>query len=100
MKGDVCLGTSKAACFGVALRSNAGFDRPLLAAKEISVVQTSQRRNAGRKTAGNLLVWTAPDGIKRARMRSLQISDKADRPWNGLAELGWIRRNIFSSFME
>jgi hypothetical protein len=26
----------------------------LLAAKEISVVQTSQRRNAGRETAGNL----------------------------------------------
>ena len=46
----------------------------------------------------SLLVWTAPDGIDCARMRSLQISDKGDRPWNRLAELGWTRRNIFSSF--
>ena len=43
--------------------------------------------------------WTAPDGIDCARMRSLQISNKGDRPWNRLAELAWIRRNIFSSFM-
>jgi len=40
---------------------------------------------------GHLLVWTAPDGIRRARMRSLQISVKGDRPWNRLAELVWIR---------
>src|SRR5436305_277404 len=40
-----------------------------------------------------LLVWTAPDGIKRARMRSLLISDKGGRPWNRLAELVWIRRS-------
>ena len=45
-----------------------------------------------------VLVWTAPDGIDCARMRSLQISDKGDRPWNRLAELGWTRRSIFSSF--
>ena len=43
--------------------------------------------------------WTAPDGIDCARMRSLQISNKGDRPWNRLAELAWTRRNIFSSFM-
>src|SRR4051812_3134889 len=47
-----------------------------------------------------VLVWTAPDGIKRARMRSLLISSKGDRPWNRLAELAWIRRNTFSSFTE
>src|SRR4051812_8129402 len=29
---------------------------------------------------------------------SLRISDKGDRPWSRLAELGWIRRNTFSSF--
>jgi hypothetical protein len=46
----------------------------------------------------SLLVWTAPDGIDCARMRSLQISDKGDRPWNRLTKLGWTRRNIFSSF--
>jgi len=46
-----------------------------------------------------MMVWTAPDGIDCARMRSLQISNKGDRPWNRLAELVWIRRNIFSSFM-
>src|SRR5215208_427316 len=45
-----------------------------------------------------LLEWTAPDGIERARMRSLQISDKGNRPWNRLAELGWTRRSTFSSF--
>ena len=45
-----------------------------------------------------LLVWTAPGGIDCARMRSLEISDKGDRPWDRLAESGWIRRNIFSSF--
>jgi hypothetical protein len=32
-------------------------------------------------------------------MRSLQISDKGDRPWNRLAELGWTRRNVSSNFM-
>src|SRR5215204_3623620 len=28
-------------------------------------------------------------------MRSLQISDKGDRLWNRLAELGWTRRSTF-----
>ena len=45
----------------------------------------------------HLLEWTAPDGIERARMRSLQISDKGNRPWNRLAELGWTRRSTFFS---
>jgi hypothetical protein len=45
-----------------------------------------------------VLGWTAPDGIDCARMRSLQISDRSDRPWNRLAELVWIRRSIFSNF--
>jgi len=44
-----------------------------------------------------LLVWTAPGGIGCARMRSVLISDKGDRPWTRLAELGWIRRSMFSS---
>jgi hypothetical protein len=47
-----------------------------------------------------MMVWTAPDGIDCARMRSLQISDNGDRPWNRLAELAWTRRSIFSSSME
>jgi hypothetical protein len=34
-----------------------------------------------------------------AKMRSLQISNKGDRPWNLLAELAWIHRNTFFSFM-
>ena len=47
-----------------------------------------------------LLVWTAPGGIECARLRSLLlISDKGDRPWNRLAELGWIRRSTFFSYM-
>jgi len=33
-----------------------------------------------------LLVWTAPDGIGCARVRSVLISDKGDRPWTRLAE--------------
>src|ERR1700674_2400711 len=37
--------------------------------------------------------WTAPDGIDCARMRSLQISDNGDRPWNRLAELAWTLRS-------
>jgi hypothetical protein len=37
-----------------------------------------------------VLVWTAPDGIDSARMRSPLISDKGGRPWNRLAGLGWI----------
>jgi len=41
-----------------------------------------------------------PYGIDCARMRSVKISDKGDRPWNRLAELEWIRRSIFSSFTE
>src|SRR5580704_11062019 len=45
-----------------------------------------------------MLGWTAPDGIQRARLRSLLISDKGDRPWAKLAELGWIRRSTFSNF--
>jgi hypothetical protein len=31
-----------------------------------------------------VLVWTAPDGIDCAKMRSLLISHKGDRPWNRL----------------
>jgi hypothetical protein len=46
-----------------------------------------------------LLVWTAPDGIDCARLRSLQISDKGDRPWTRLAELEWILQSMFFSFM-
>src|SRR3954452_9555901 len=46
----------------------------------------------------HLLEWTAPDGSEWARMRSVLISDKGDRPWNRLAELGWTRRSTFSSF--
>ena len=49
--------------------------------------------------AGRVLVWTASDGIERARMRSLLISDKGDRPWTKLAELEWIRRSTFSNYM-
>jgi hypothetical protein len=50
-------------------------------------------------TVASLLVWTAPGGIERARMRSLLlISDKGDRPWNRLSASEWIRRNTFSSF--
>jgi len=49
--------------------------------------------------SNGVMGWTAPDGIDCARMRSLQISNKGDRPWNRLAELAWTRRNIFSSFM-
>jgi len=45
-----------------------------------------------------LLVWTAPGGIGCARVRSVLISNKGDRPWTGLAELEWIRRSMFSSF--
>ncbi len=44
-----------------------------------------------------LLVWTAPGGIGCARMRSVLISDKGDRPWTRLAELEWIRRSMFFS---
>jgi len=44
-----------------------------------------------------LLVWTAPGGIGCARVRSVLISDKGDRPWTRLAELEWIRRSMFFS---
>jgi len=44
-----------------------------------------------------LLVWTAPGGIGCARMRSVLISNKGDRPWTRLAELEWIRRSMFFS---
>jgi len=42
------------------------------------------------------------DGPRRhrcAKVRSLLILDRGDRPWNRLAALAWIRRNTFSSFM-
>ena len=53
-----------------------------------------------RRHLAAMMVWTAPDGIDCARMRSLQISDNGDRPWNRLAELAWTRRSIFYSSME
>jgi len=52
-----------------------------------------------RRTSAKGVGVDGPDGIDCARMRSLQISNKGDRPWNRLAELAWIHRNIFSSFM-
>jgi hypothetical protein len=64
-------------------------------AREVARAQVGTARNLRA-----MLVWTAPDGIDCARMRSLQISDNGDRPWNRLAELAWTRRSIFSSFME
>ena len=63
-----------------------------------AVAQDTGRGDPPLATNRNLLEWTAPDGIERARMRSLQISDKGNRPWNRLAELGWTRRSTFSSF--
>jgi len=45
-----------------------------------------------------LLVWTAPGGIGCARVRSVLISNKGDRPWTRLPELEWTRRSMFSSF--
>ena len=42
-----------------------------------------------------MLGWTAPDGIKCARLRSLQISDRGDRPWNRLPELARTSKHIF-----
>ena len=33
-----------------------------------------------------------------ARMRSVLISNKGDRPWTRLAGLEWTRRSMFSSF--
>ena len=46
-----------------------------------------------------LLVWTAPGGIGCARVRSVLISDKGDRPWTRLAALEWTRRSMSFSFM-
>src|SRR3954470_15316225 len=63
-----------------------------------SLISQSKLAYRAGRTSFHLLEWTAPDGIERARMRSLQISDKGDRPWNRLAELGWTRRSTFSSF--
>jgi hypothetical protein len=40
-----------------------------------------------------------PDGIDCARMRSLLISYKGDRPWSKLAALEWTRRNTSFSCM-
>jgi len=40
-----------------------------------------------------LLVWTAPGGIGCARVRSVLISDKGDRPWTRLGRvLNWVFR--------
>src|SRR4051794_36278168 len=65
-----------------------GFKRPGI--RECRLKTPRDRANVGwrirAQKAGNLLVWTAPDGIKHARMRSFQISDKGNRPWNRLAE--------------
>ena len=65
-----------------------GLDRFYRQHARFVVAQTVHRNDPGVLLARNLLMWTAPDGIERARLRSLQISDKGDRPWNKLAELG------------
>ena len=66
-------------------------ENPTLTGRRFSPARVARKRQI-------LLVWTAPGGIDCARMRSLEISDKRGRPWNRLAESGWTRRNIFSSF--
>ena len=46
------------------------------------------------------LIWCwcgRPPTASGARMRSVLISDKGDRPWTRLAELEWIRRSMFFS---
>ena len=63
-----------------------------------AVVVSAHFLSFSTKSGVGVLGWTAPDGIDCARMRSLQISNKGDRPWNRLAGLAWTRRKIFSSF--
>ena len=46
-----------------------------------------------------MLVWTAPDGISRARMSSMQSQEPREPSVDRLSELGWIRRSTFSNFM-
>ncbi len=44
-----------------------------------------------------LLAWIAPDSIGCAKMRSVLISDKGNRPRTILAELKLTRRSMFSA---
>jgi len=64
-----------------------------------AVSATEFSDNLGLPAWVRLLVWTAPGGIGCARMRSVLISNRGDRPWNRLAELEWTRRSMFFSFM-
>src|SRR3954451_17912124 len=62
-----------------------------------SLIPQSKLARGDARMSFHPMEWTAPDGIECARMRSLQISDKGNRPWNRLAELGWTRRSTFSA---
>jgi len=44
-------------------------------------------------------MWTAADGIERARMRLLQISDKGDRPHQQMAEVA-VSRQMFQEILR
>jgi hypothetical protein len=72
-------------------------DRPPIAIR-LNIIAKS-RQNVSQLLI-HLSVLPSPDGIECARLRSLLISDKGDRPWSRLAELGWTRRSTFSSSME
>ena len=91
-------GTARSA----ALRKPMNSSLALHAAADHDVFQHIQCREQRRGAMALVvvLVWTAARRHRRARMRSLLISDKGGRPWIMLAESGWIRRSMFSSFME
>jgi beta-glucosidase-like glycosyl hydrolase len=60
-------------------------------------------RAGGVMIAGEAKTHVGVDGLRRHQLcqnEVVKISDKGDRPWNRLAELAWIRRNIFSSSTE
>ena len=73
---EVRLDAGKSPRFSGSVPSNDRLAASTPAAGTIYDCPNPPKRKSLPEIAGNLLEWTAPDGIERARMRSLQISDK------------------------
>ena len=60
---------------------------------------TDLHRNALQHIRALIWCWCGrPPTASMCQNEVAWISDKGDRPWNKLAELGWIRRSTFFSF--
>jgi hypothetical protein len=86
MRGEVCLGTSKAARFSVGPPSTTSFDGPCSWRRRFAVAQAGQKRDPGLETARNL----ANVGLDVSRPRSIKIQSECELVHTSPSRIGFL----------